>query len=951
MKKFITIACTATIACSTAFTFAGNNAKVIIPGHEEMNFFRMPKGLVEGEDYLAKTIIFKVKPEYRSNCKVQSIDNLLPLSDFLNTIGAQDLRKLYPKHTPPTREYNEVGQKLVDISLIYAFKYSADMNIEKVMNQLLSLRYFQWVDLWDLPKLHTPLPCTPSEAVGQQYHLQGNVTGSINVRNTAWCLTNGSSNVVIGITDTGIQLDHPDLQANIISPLPPGCDVGMNDNDPTWQGSNHGVHVSGCASAVTNNGTGVASPGWSCKILPVKIADASGALVAAYSGVVFAADNGAKIINCSWGGGGGGSYGQTVMDYAAINKNCLVLAAAGNGGANQQVYPSSYNNVYRVASSNSSDTKSSFSDYGSDVDFAAPGSSIYSTVQNSQYGSMSGTSMACPVAAGAAGLVQAYFNYSNAFQIGEKLKQTCDPMSNSSQYTSGLLGKGRIDCHNALTQSAKSLAMNPITITDGNDNAFMPNETLNISGTFINYLDPSSSSASAQLSVVSGPATVVNGNYTIGSLPTLGTTNNNSNPFTVTINGNAAVNAVINFKVTITDGSFTGDQFFSVTVNVDYINITINDVFTTITSKGRIGYNNDGQQQGLGFEYQLPSPENLLYEMSLMIGTSSSKVSDMFRGGATGDTDFGSLVRVYAVTPPVVSNFDTDGKFNDAPSSSGAIPVEVHHSAYAWSSTNNRKYVIVKYVIKNTGTSTLSNLYAGIIADWDITNAGQNKANFDATWNMGYAYNTASGGKYAAIKLLTGGGVKHYVVDNVAGGGGGVDPTAGTPEFSTSEKYTVLSTNRHTDAFSATGGDVMDCVSNGPLTVNAGDSVTVAFALIAGDNLSDIQNSACYAQAKWDNTGPCASTGINQVTANSFWMDIYPVPATSAVNINYNLESLSGASLQIVNGVGETVLRFDNLARGNHTITADVSKLSAGTYFCRFSAGDGVLTRMFSIVR
>lgn len=951
MKKFTIVACTAIFACSTALTFAGNKAEVIIPGKDKSKIpFVMAKGLVDGEDYLSKTIIFSVKPNFRQNCKVNSVDNILPVQDFLNSIGAQNLAKIYPNHSQPEQEYNSLGQKLVDLSLIYSFKYTADMKLEKVINQMKSLGYFEFVEPWYVPKLDV---CVPTEAVGSQYHLQGNVTGSINVRNTAWCLSNGSASVVIGICDTGIELNHPDLQANIVSPLPPGCDVGMNDSDPTWQGDAHGVAVSGDASAVTNNGTGVASPGWSCKLLPVKIADASGALVAAYTGITFAADNGAKIINCSWGGGGGGSYGQTIIDYAVINKNCLIVASAGNGGANQQLYPSSYNNVYRVASSTSTDTKSGFSDYGNDVDYAAPGSSIYSTTGGGGYGPMSGTSMASPVSAGAAGLIQSYFNYTGVgsnFQIGEKMKQTCDPMPSSSQYNAGTLGKGRIDCNNALTQAAKSLIANPITITDGGDDVFMPNETLSITALYTNYLDPSSSSASATLSVLSGPGTVTGGSpYTIGALATLAT-NPQSAPFSLLVAPTATVNAVIQCRITITDGTFTGNQYFSIVVNEDYVNIVINDVFTSITSKGRIGYNADGQQQGLGFEYQLPTPENLLYEMSLMIGTSSTKVSDMFRGAATGgDTDFGSLVRAYEVIPTSFSDFDVAGKFNDVPSPS-PVPVEVRHQAYAWATAPYRKFVIVKYVIKNTSASTLNNMYAGIIADWDITNAGQNKAAYDAGNKMGYVYMTGAGGKYAAFKLLTGAGVTHYVVDNVAGGGGGVDPTAGTPEFSTAEKYTVLSTNRNADGFAATGGDVMDAVSTGPLSVTAGDSVVVAFAIIAGDNLADIQNSACQAQAKWDNTGPCATNDINDVIAENLWIEVYPNPASSIVNINYTIAGGS-ASLKLVNSLGEVVMTFDNIAQGRNTLPVDVSKLSAGNYFCHFKAGEAVITKQFSVVK
>lgn len=957
MKKLFTLACTAIIACSTALTFAGNKAEVIIPGKDLSKIpFVMAKGLVDGEDYLSKTIIFKVKPQYRQNCKVNSVDNILVISDFLNTLGAQNLAKIYPNHRQPEQEYNSLGQKLVDLSLIYSFKYTLDMKLEKVINQLKSLGYFEYVEPWYVPKIHLN-PNDPSWNANQ-YHLKGNVTGSINTT-TAWNTQTGNPAVIVGIVDTGTEPTHPDLAPNYAG----GYDLGMNDADPTWQGNNHGCAVSGDACAATNNSIGVASPGFNCKFKAAKGADASGALVAVYAGVTWCADNGCKIINCSWGGGGGGSYGQNIIDYAVINKNCLVVASAGNGNADQQLYPSSYNNVYRVASSTTSDSRSSFSDYGNDVDYSSPGSNIYSTINGTGYGSMSGTSMASPVSAGAAALVQSQFSYPNATQIGERLKQTAEIMTGTASntqalFTAGKLGKGRIDVGDAVNPAitAKSLLANPITITDSGDDVFMPSEVLSITALYTNYLDPSSSSASALLSVVSGPGTVnAAGNpFTIGALTTLQTRDQNSPfaPFTVNISAGALVNDVIQFKLTITDGAFTGSQYFSVVVNEDYVNITINDVFTSITSKGRIGYNADGQQQGLGFEYQLPTPENLLYEMSLMIGTSGTKVSDMFRGGAAGDTDFGSLLRAYEVTPAVVSDFDVDGKFNDAPSASGPIPVEVNHNAYAWNASPYRKFVIVKYDIKNTSASTLNNLYAGILADWDITNAGQNEAAYDAANKMGYSYMTGAGGKYAAFKLLTGAGANHYVVDNIAGGNGGVDPVGGTPAFDTQEKYTALSSPaRPADGFGAGGGDVMNCMSTGPLSITAGNSVIVAFAIIAGDNLADIQNSACQAQAKWDNTGPCSTNAINEVTAENLWMETYPNPASSIVTIHYNIAGNSSGSLKLMNSLGEVVMTLDNISAGSNNLTLDVSKLSAGNYFCHFKAGEAVLTKNLTIAR
>ncbi|MFH1005385.1 MAG: S8/S53 family peptidase [Bacteroidota bacterium] len=969
MKKKLLLLC-ATITCSFIFVFAGNNARVIIPNNPAKKFYKIPENLKDGEDYLSKTIIFKVKPQYRQNCRVNSIDNLFAINDFMNFIGEQNLAKIYPNHEAPVHERNSMEQQMVDLSLIYSFKYTADVALNKVINQLLSLGYVEYAEPWYIPKIHL----NPSDTGWvSQYHLRGNVPGSINATD-AWTMYTGSASIVIGITDTGFQLNHPDLQADIkyntadgpaVNGIDDdgdgyidnyyGWDVGMNDRDPTWQGNAHGVATSGDACAATNNVTGVASPGFNTKFLPVKVANASGSLIAAYQGIIYAADHGCNIISCSWGTPGGGDYEQSIIDYAVINKNVAVFASAGNGGINQQVYPSSSNNVYRVASSTNDDSRSNFSDHGNDVDWSAPGDGIYSTWANSSYTALSGTSMACPVSAGAAGLIQAYFNYTytNCLQAAEKLKQTCNILTgnnNNTQllYSQGKLGKGRINMYNALTQAAKSVIMNPITVTDNNDNIFLPGETLYFSGVFTNYLDAISSNCIATLTVASVSSgtlpALVDSSTIIGALATLGTRNNNVDPFRITIASNAPINQNLKFKITITDGTYSSSQYFDIIVNVDFVNVTVNDVFTTITSRGRTGYNLFGQMQGIGFQYQLPTAENLLYEMSLMIGTSPTKVSDMFRESSTANNDFKTLSRVCRNNPAVVSDFDVEGKFNDS-SSTSIIPVEVHHSAYAWSTVPYRKFILVKYKIKNTNNSTLDTLYAGIIADWDITNAWQNKGAYDAANKMGYVWHTAAGGKYAAIKLLSTGPALHYTIDNVPNGNGGVSPV----DFFTAKKFTVLSTNRATDGYAAAGGgDVFDCVSTGPFTINAGDSIEVAFALIAGDNLADIQTSACAAQYKYDNN---CIVSVNDIENNNFEIWHYPNPASDFITIRYNVPKNNNTSLAIMNSVGQVVMTAEKLVWDIHEKTFDVSKISSGMYYYQLKDGESTITKKFAIVR
>ena len=245
----------------------------------------------------------------------------------------------------------------------------------------------------------------------------------------AWNTTQGSSGVVVAVVDTGIQRSHPDLNAKIVA----GYDYVQGDTAAD-DGNGHGTHVGGTAAAETNNSTGGAGTCPNCKLMPVRVLDnnGSGTLVNVANGINFAANNGAEVINLSLGGGGSSTL-QSAVDNA-WNKGVFLACAAGNSNTSStsSSYPGAYANCFAVASTTSSDTRSSFSNYGSWVEAAAPGNSIYSTWINSGYRTIDGTSMATPHVAGLAGLLSSQ-GLTNA-QIRQRICDTADDISGTGTY-------------------------------------------------------------------------------------------------------------------------------------------------------------------------------------------------------------------------------------------------------------------------------------------------------------------------------------------------------------------------------------------------------------------------------------------------------------------------------------------------------------------------------------
>ena len=220
----------------------------------------------------------------------------------------------------------------------------------------------------------------------------------------AWDETTGSSDVVIAIVDTGVDLSHPDLNDKIV----PGWDF-VNDDNSAQDDHGHGTHVAGIAAAETNNNRGVAGMSWGARIMPIKVLryDGDGYYSDVAQGVQYACNHGASIINLSLGGSNPSSTLKNALEQAYAD-GCLIVAAAGNSGENKVDYPARYAEAIAVAATDQVDDHVPFSDTGPQIEVAAPGVDIYSTLwtpSSHTYGWKLGTSMSTPYVSGLAALV------------------------------------------------------------------------------------------------------------------------------------------------------------------------------------------------------------------------------------------------------------------------------------------------------------------------------------------------------------------------------------------------------------------------------------------------------------------------------------------------------------------------------------------------------------------
>ncbi|HQI50350.1 MAG TPA: S8 family serine peptidase, partial [bacterium] len=319
----------------------------------------------------------------------------------------------------------------------------------------------------------------------------------------AWETATGSTSIIVGIVDSGIDYRHPDLRANLYTN--PGEDPWSNPDDPTtgnkidddgngyiddWKGYNfytdtndpydengHGTHVAGIVGAAGNNGVGVSGVCWQVRLLPLRFLDASGNgnVGDEIEAIEYGVRTGVRDFNNSWGGADKSTFLEEAVQLAH-DHNALFVAAAGNDGVNTDTTPEypaclQIDNVVSVAASDQGDQRALWGDDNDDntndcgfacsnavaavpgsnygpasVDLAAPGKDIYSTVPGG-YAVFSGTSMAAPFVSGAAALLLARNFSLTDLQLKQRLLSSVDPLSAFSGLT---VTAGRLNLQKAL---------------------------------------------------------------------------------------------------------------------------------------------------------------------------------------------------------------------------------------------------------------------------------------------------------------------------------------------------------------------------------------------------------------------------------------------------------------------------------------------------------------------
>jgi hypothetical protein len=465
-----------------------------------------------------------------------------------------------------------------------------------------------------------------------------------------------------------------------------------------------------------------------------------------------------------------------------------------------------------------------------------------------RYGRQTGTSMSAPVAAGVAALIVAQNPTWGPLKVGEQLRVSCDNINSVNPGFEDLLGRGRVSMLKAVTLNSPAVRVVDWTFTDpSGDGHLSQGESVTMSLDLHNFLG-NATQLQLELSTASPWIAISDSTETIGVLLEDADTASAA-AFAFSVDANAPVGTQTQLRIDMTaNGGYADFQFIPVTLEPMVETHDINNLRVSLTSSGNIGWIGFAGglgERGEGFSWQ--GGANLLFEGALMLGTSTSNLSDAAHSDDP-HTDFGASGNLPPTksTPGSLGDQEIAAPFNDVPNADTPLGVRVDLRSVAFSAPGHDDFLFLGYDIQNTSGGDFTGLWVGLFFDWDIDAArnGSNRADWDASRRLGYAWdNTDSSLPHVGVMALTGPQVGYSAIRN-DGVGQNVNIYDG---FTKSEKWNILEGG--TGFTSAGPFDISNALSMGPYNVAANDSITVWFALLAGDHLADLQANADIAIA------------------------------------------------------------------------------------------------------
>lgn len=798
--------------------------------------------------------------------------------------------------------------------------------------------------------------------------------------NSAWDVSQSSSDIIISIVDSGVNYGHEDLQdkhwVNTAEIPNNGIDEDRNgftddflgwdfweagyttatmtqDNDPFAGNNDHGTHVAGIATATPNNNKGLAGTGYNARYMAVKAGGApdnpatagneSRSIGFGYDAILYSMVNGADIINCSWGGTNFSAFGEEVVNMAN-EAGILIVAAAGNDTSDENHYPSGYRNVLSVGSVDNGGQISGFSNFGYTVDVFATGVINSSNGMGSNgYATYGGTSMASPAVAGLAALIMDKYPTWSPERIKNQIRASSVTMENANPASFRYkLGTGYIDAYLAVNTPQPGIQIDTTEYL----NSF--GETLGIGEDGIvklhltNY-GGDSGPISVSIESLSDGVSFSDDDFPVAAIAT-DETRIVEIPVTTTEEILETLSAEIVVRFVGTSSTYNNFEILAFD-DLQFDISKVNDLAVSFTPTGKIGFFDASTKVGgIGFvpNHQTAnfSEDNALFEGGIIL-EANKKVANSVRSLA-GRTDNDFLpVSSYKVTS-IEAISDGDGSTTFIPKSNTTLDnAEITLNTYAFNDDGTSNTIILNYIINNVSNShSLSDTYLGIFNDWDVGNFARNSTSYDPENDVLFiSENGNLEAPYIAVASIANTS-SVLAIDNNFGGGTSAFRFGLDDGFSDAEKRNALKAG--TANTELANRDISAVVATGPYYIPPQSSISVGFVYAFGETELELMNQINAARS----LNLFELSELNDRTENEFpnkveFFQNYPNPFNPSTTISFTLDDPGAVELTVYNLLGQKVRTVVNseLQAGIHAYTVNFDQFSSGVYFATLNTG------------